>query len=149
MCAEKNNGIHVWWKLHYRDVIMGAKVSHLFTYRWLVNSPHKGPVTRKMFPFDDVIMCYLYFGLQLIAQVTLTVRHVWLRMHVHTVLPVTRRLMEDAQVMGDVGELDGEGFLNQNQRIIFRQMSKKSLHGLRQWTASDFVHRCSEYLNGL
>ena len=22
-----------------------------------VNSPHKGPVTRKMFPFDDVIMC--------------------------------------------------------------------------------------------
>ena len=23
-----------------------------------VNSPHKGPVTRKMFPFDDVIMYY-------------------------------------------------------------------------------------------
>ena len=29
-------------------------------HRWPVNSPHKGPVTRKMFPFDDVIMngCY-------------------------------------------------------------------------------------------
>ena len=25
-------------------------------HRWTVNSPHKGPVTRKMFPFDDVIM---------------------------------------------------------------------------------------------
>ena len=25
-------------------------------HRWAVNSPHKGPVTRKMFPFDDVIM---------------------------------------------------------------------------------------------
>ena len=24
--------------------------------QWLVNSPHKGPVTRKMFPFDHVIM---------------------------------------------------------------------------------------------
>ena len=24
--------------------------------RWLVNSPHKRPVTRKMIPFDDVIM---------------------------------------------------------------------------------------------
>ena len=24
--------------------------------RWQVNSPHKRPVTRKMFPFDDVIM---------------------------------------------------------------------------------------------
>ena len=25
--------------------------------RWPVNTPHKGPVTRKIFPFDDVIMC--------------------------------------------------------------------------------------------
>ena len=25
-------------------------------HRWLVNSPHKGPVTRKLFPFDDVII---------------------------------------------------------------------------------------------
>ena len=25
-------------------------------HRWTVNSPHKGPVTRKIFPFDDVIM---------------------------------------------------------------------------------------------
>ena len=24
--------------------------------RWPVNSPHKWPVTQKMFPFDDVIM---------------------------------------------------------------------------------------------
>ena len=35
-------------------------------HRGLVNSPHKGPVTRKMFPFDDVIMQHLssrtYFG---------------------------------------------------------------------------------------
>ena len=25
-------------------------------HRWQVNSPHKGPVTREMFPFNDVIM---------------------------------------------------------------------------------------------
>ena len=25
-------------------------------HQWPVNSPHNGPVTRKMFPFDDVIM---------------------------------------------------------------------------------------------
>ena len=25
-------------------------------HRWPLNSPHKGPVARKMFPFDDVIM---------------------------------------------------------------------------------------------
>ena len=31
-------------------------------HQWPVNSPHKGPVTRKMFPFDDVIMvwCVLF-----------------------------------------------------------------------------------------
>ena len=28
-------------------------------HRSPVNSPHKGPVTRKMFPFDDVIMSTL------------------------------------------------------------------------------------------
>ena len=26
-------------------------------HRWPVNSPQKGPITWKMFPFDDVIMC--------------------------------------------------------------------------------------------
>ena len=29
-------------------------------HRWSVNSPHKWPVTRKMFPFDDVIMVLPY-----------------------------------------------------------------------------------------
>ena len=29
-------------------------------HRWPVNSPHKGPVTRKMLPFDDVIMFGVY-----------------------------------------------------------------------------------------
>ena len=31
------------------------------SHRWPVNSPHKGPATRKMFPFDDVIMRILCF----------------------------------------------------------------------------------------
>ena len=70
---------------HYNDVIMGSIVSQITNLtivysdvysgadqrkhqssaslafvrgirRGPVNSPHKGPVTRKMFPFDDVIM---------------------------------------------------------------------------------------------
>ena len=28
-------------------------------HRWLMNSPHKGQVTPKMFPFDDVIMVWI------------------------------------------------------------------------------------------
>ena len=31
-------------------------------HRWPVSSPHKGPVTRKMFPFDDVIMSKKFCG---------------------------------------------------------------------------------------
>ena len=59
--------------LHYSDVIVGAMASQINSltivylnvyslaflrgiHRWPVNSPHKGPVTRKMFAFDDVIM---------------------------------------------------------------------------------------------
>ena len=70
---------------YYSDVIMGAKASQITSltigystvysgadqrkhqssasltfvrgnYRWPVNSPHKRPVTRKVFPFDDVII---------------------------------------------------------------------------------------------
>ena len=70
---------------HYSDVIMGAMASQITIlmivfptvysgadhrkqqssasmafvrgiHRWPVNSPHKWPVTRKMFPFNDVIM---------------------------------------------------------------------------------------------
>ena len=29
-------------------------------HRWTVNSPHKRPVTQKMFPFDDVILINFY-----------------------------------------------------------------------------------------
>ena len=71
--------------VHYNDVIMGAMASQITSltivcstvyscanqrkhqssaslafvrgiHRWPVNSPHKGPATRKIFPFDDVIM---------------------------------------------------------------------------------------------
>ena len=62
---------------HCSDVIMGAMASQITSlptvysgahqssvslafvrgiHRWPVNSPHKWPVTRKTFPFDDVIM---------------------------------------------------------------------------------------------
>ena len=33
-------------------------------HRWPVNSPHKGPATAKMFPFDDVIMIINVYGYQ-------------------------------------------------------------------------------------
>ena len=73
------------WTAHYGDVIMGTMVSQITSltivnpivysdadqrkrhssaslafvrgiHRGPVNSPHKWPVTRKMFPFDNVIM---------------------------------------------------------------------------------------------
>ena len=40
---------------HYSDVIMSAIASEITSVA-IVCATHKGPVTRKMFPFDDVIM---------------------------------------------------------------------------------------------
>ena len=37
-------------------------------HRGLVNSPHKWPVTRKMFPFDDVIMSVLSYSWSIACQ---------------------------------------------------------------------------------
>ena len=79
--ACKANGV---MRLHYDDVIMSTIASripslttvYLIVYsrkhqssaslafvwgihRGPVNSPHKGPATRKMFPFDDVIMNWI------------------------------------------------------------------------------------------
>ena len=42
--------------------------------RWPVNSPHKGPVTRKMFPFDDDIMGYI---LDVLPDGTIVVPVMW------------------------------------------------------------------------
>ena len=81
---------------HYNDVIMGAIVSPITNlkivystvysdadkkkhqssaslafmrgiHRWPVNSPHKWPVTRKMFSFDDVIMSFISYWSELSA----------------------------------------------------------------------------------
>ena len=77
----------LWECFHYGDVIMNAMASQITSLTivystvysdadqrkhqrsasltfvqwirwWPVNSLHKGPVTQKMFPFDDVIMLY-------------------------------------------------------------------------------------------
>ena len=56
------------WHCHYSDVTMGAMAYQITGVLIVcstvcsdadqrpVNFPHKGPVTRKIFPFDDVIM---------------------------------------------------------------------------------------------
>ena len=86
---------------HYSDVIMGTMGSQITSltivysivysgsdqwkhqssaslafvrgiHRWPVNSPHKGPVTRKMFPCDDVIIdCFRIRRLGIHVQVVL------------------------------------------------------------------------------
>ena len=87
-CPPKLTGLDAF-HYTYIDVIMGAMVSQITcvwsvyssvcsgvdqwkhqssaslpfvrgTHRWPVNSPHKGPVTRKILPFDDVIMSWAW-----------------------------------------------------------------------------------------
>ena len=47
----------VYWGAYQRKALSSASLAFVRGIRrWPVNAPHKGPVTRKMFPFDDVIM---------------------------------------------------------------------------------------------
>ena len=94
--------------VHYNDVIMSTTASQIASltmvyssvysgadqrkhqssasqafvwgiHRWPVNSPHKWPVTRKMFPFDDVIMytrSRSYFRARFLVILTKCLRHV-------------------------------------------------------------------------
>ena len=91
------------YSYHYGDVIMGAIASQITSvsivsstvcpvtdqrkhqssaslgfvrgiHRWPVDSPYKGPVTKKMFPFDDVIM--MWMGIGVITKVMVTLNHV-------------------------------------------------------------------------
>ena len=43
-------------QIKYQSSALLAYVRRIRIHRWSVNSPHKGPVTRKMSPSDDVIM---------------------------------------------------------------------------------------------
>ena len=82
---------------HYSDVIMSTMASHYSTVysgadrtkhqsstsltfvrginRWPVNSPHKMPVTRKIFPFDDIIMHMPDYCSAKLIFITKTTRH--------------------------------------------------------------------------
>ena len=89
--------------MHYCDVIMNAIASQITSvsivyssvcsdtdqrwhqssaslafvrgiHRGPVNSPHKRPVTRKMFPFDDVIMVYFSFMMSLLLLLIITLQ---------------------------------------------------------------------------
>ena len=44
-------------------------------HRWPVNSPRKGLVTRKMFPFDDVIMKSTWFAIRNLRPLIEALRH--------------------------------------------------------------------------
>ena len=87
--SQRSSNAKVWcFFVHYSDVIMTTIASQITRltivystlyicagerkhessaplafvrgiHRWPVNSPHKGPVTQKMFTFDDVIMVKL------------------------------------------------------------------------------------------
>ena len=60
--AYQINGLTIVYSTVYSDADQRkhqSSVSLAFVrgiHRWPVNSPHKGPVTRKVFPFDPVIM---------------------------------------------------------------------------------------------
>ena len=93
-------GVAIMYSIHYCDVIMGVVASHITSlkivystvysdadqrkhqssaslvfvrgiHRGPLNSPHRGPVARIMFPFDDVIMWKLFWSAVIIRVILL------------------------------------------------------------------------------
>ena len=54
-------------------------------HRRPLNSPHKWPVTRKMFPFDDIIMRNDFHPVEFIRSITCTFGFDWIWMHIQHV----------------------------------------------------------------
>ena len=54
VCLTVCSGADQWKHQSYASLAFVRGI-----HRWPLDSPHKGPVTRKMFSFDDVIMWYL------------------------------------------------------------------------------------------
>ena len=111
--------------LHYNDVITGAMVSQITNltivystvysdadqrkyqssaslafvreiHRWPVNSPHKWPVTRKMFPLDGIIMfmeCYTALQNSLTKIVAMTAY--WCSLHLIIICVCRNKLIAD------------------------------------------------------
>ena len=92
--AKSSHSVCQKFRWHYTDFLMGPMASQITSltivystansggdqrkhqssasltfvqgiHRWSVNSPHKWPVTRNFFPFDDVIMGRTFMGLHL------------------------------------------------------------------------------------
>ena len=63
-------------------------------HRWRVNSPHKGPVTRKMFPFDDVIMVLTGIHSDLVSILDRQLTCWYVEFSIHKNKPKTPRIHE-------------------------------------------------------
>ena len=100
-----------WHRHHYSDVMMSVMAYHITSltivystvysgadqrkhqssvslafvrgiHRWPVNSPHKWPVTQKMFPFDDVIMATSLIGFRYLFHKWFSYWHaMWVKSH--------------------------------------------------------------------
>ena len=122
------SGAHYHISSHYSDVIIGAMASQITTvsivyspvcsgtdqrnhqssaslafvggiHRGPVNSPHKSPVTRKIFPFDDVIMSSQYW-ISVLHHIVSSFLFIWniFSLDYHHVLPHHKRGIRPLQL---------------------------------------------------
>ena len=118
-CGLRKRGCRSGMSIHYNDVIMSAMTSQITSlmivystvysvtdqgkhqssvslefvsgiHRWPMNSPHKGSVTRTMFPLDDVIMQTMHPDI--VLDFTKVVQHtVWQNVNLKTLFHVEIR----------------------------------------------------------
>ena len=96
-------------------------------HRWPVNSPHKGPLTRKMLPFDDVIMFAIQDGNDVVNDTF------------KSISPIAKHLTSSKPFAGNVGELLNDVIWHGNTSCHDDVIKRK--HFSRYWLFVRGIHR--------
>ena len=105
--------------------------------RWPVNSPHKWPVTRKRFPFDDVIMWYIILQANVLRGILMKTR--WRHdMETHKAwLPLCEEIHHSPMVSSHAGSSMLWCFLF----CLFKQVVKQTIELPVIWDAMILIWR--------
>ena len=107
-------------------------------HRWPVNSPHKWPVTRKRFPFDDVIMGYTMISFTFLDHETCSrasklhsngrinpINHPWM-CFIHTT--VNHNWWKEILPIHDVNKVSMNAWVSYHHRCNRRRRRQKHPH---------------------
>ena len=116
---------------------------------WPGNSPHKGPVMQQMFPFDDVIMHFLYipiisFKLSKLLYSPFNVLCIWPHFMICSSILILCQTIENDPILfssGNIGlSIKATGIMSVGPVLLIGWMALRQLIGLLLYVISMWPH---------